>query len=72
MIPTATTGTFDAAFEYVDAALGPNKFYDYNAGLINGSTGKCFVNSNSLDDSVRIAYYYNETWYYGLGNCLII
>lgn len=68
-VANPTTGTFDAAFEYVDATLGFNKFYDDNAELVIGGKGKCFVNLNPNNDSGRIAYYYNGTWYYGQGTC---
>ena len=71
-VANPTIGTIDEAFEYVDAAPGPFKFYDYNAKVIIGGECKCFVNLNSNGDSVRIAYYYNDTWYYGQGTCLAI
>ena len=71
-----TTGTFDEAFEYVDAFLGHNKYYDYQAEVIIGGKCKCFVNVHSnapdiVNTSGRIAYYYNGTWYYGKGYCVI-
>ena len=71
-----TTGTFDEAFEYVDAFLGHNKYYDYQAEVIIGGKCKCFVNVHSnapdiVNTSGRIAYYYNGTWYYGEGYCVI-
>lgn len=70
------TGTIDEAFEYVDAVPGHNKYYDYQAEIIIGGKHKCFVNVNSnvpdlVNTSGRIAYYYNDTWYYGQGYCVI-
>lgn len=68
-----STGTFNEAFKYVDAAPGPNKYYDDNAedvtipNVVNGGQGKFFAKLNSKN-SGRIAFYYN-TWYYGLGSC---
>ena len=61
-------GTIDAAFEYVDSALGPNKYYSNNAQVSTIGMCKCFA---KLDDanSGRIAYYYDDTWYYGDGTC---
>lgn len=66
-----STGTIDEAFEYVDAAPGPNKYYNNNAEIIIGGTCKCFAKLDT-SDSGRIAYYYNDTWYYGQGTCLTI
>ena len=66
-----TTGTINEAFEYVDAAPGPNKYYDNNAEIIIGGACKCFAKLDT-SDSGRIAYYYNDTWYYGQGTCLTI
>ena len=67
-----STGTIEEAFEYVDAAPGPNKYYSNNAEVIIVGAGcKCFAKLNS-SDSGRIAYYYNDTWYYGQGTCLTI
>ena len=67
-----STGTIDEAFEYVDAAPGPNKYYSNNAEVIIVGAGcKCFAKLNSSDDG-RIAYSYNNTWYYGQGTCLTV
>lgn len=72
-VSNPTTGTFYAAFEYVDAAPGPSKYYDDAADIIiSSSKCKCFVNLNTSGDSGRIAYYYNDTWYYGQGTCLAV
>ena len=68
-----STGTFNEAFKYVDAAPGPNKYYDDNAedvtipNVVDGGQGKFFAKLNS-SNSGRIAFYYNA-WYYGLGSC---
>ena len=66
-----TTGTIDEAFEYVDAANGPNKYYSNNAEIPIVGTGKCFAKLNSNDDG-RIAYYYDGNWFYGEGTCLTV
>ena len=65
-----TTGTIEAAFKYVDAAPGPNKHYDDNAEVANKGLCPCFVKIDAVN-SGRIAYYYNDTWYYGEGTCVI-
>ena len=70
-VGSPTTGTINEAFEYVDAAPGPNKYYSNNAEVIIGGMCKCFAKLNSSDEG-RIAYYYNNTWYYGQGTCLTI
>ena len=68
-----STGTFNEAFKYVDAAPGPNKYYDDDAedvtipSVVDGGRGKFFAKLNS-SNSGRIAFYYG-TWYYGLGSC---
>ena len=70
-----STGPIDEAFEYVDAAPGPNKYYSNNAkivtitGVVVAGQGKCFAKLNSLN-SGRIAFYYDGTWYFGNGNLL--
>ena len=72
VVANPTEGTLDEAFEYVDAAPGPNKYYNNNAEvIIVGNTRKCFAKLSS-SDSGRIAYYDNETWYYGEGTCLTV
>ena len=72
VVHNPTEGTLDEAFEYVNAAPGPNKYYSTNAEvIIVGSARKCFAKL-SYSDSGRIAYYYNETWYYGEGTCLTV
>ena len=69
-VSNTTRGTLDEAFEYVDAATGPNKYFDYNVKVYdNGmlaSTHNCFA---KIDDSNsgRIAYYFSGAWYYGHG-----
>ena len=71
-VSNPTTGTIEAAFEYVDAASEPNKYYSNNAKVILVGPGcKCFAKLSS-SGSGRFAYYYNDTWYYGHGTCLII
>ena len=67
-VPIPTIGTIEAAFEYVDAAPGPFKYYDDNAEVLNVDACKCFARLDS-DNSGRIAYY-NGDWYYGPGTCL--
>ena len=67
-VANPTTGTIDAAFEYVDAVPGSNKYYDNNAEVNSIGMCKCFVKLSSYN-SGRIAYYYNETWHYGEGTC---
>ena len=70
-----STGTINEAFKYVDAAPGPNKYYD-NAKNVNipsittDGQGACFAKLNSSNYG-RIAFYYNSIWYYGEGDCLI-
>lgn len=64
------TGTIDEAFEYVDADAGPNKYYSNNAEVLVAGMCKCFAKLNS-NDFGKIAYYYNDTWYYGQGYCVI-
>ena len=66
-----TTGTIDEAFEYVDAAPGPNKYYSNNAEISTVGTCKCFAKLNSSDHG-RIAYYYDGNWFYGEGSCLTV
>ena len=70
-IGNPTTGTIDEAFEYVDADRGPNKYYSNNAEVIIAGMCKCFAKLG-FNDTGRIAYYYNDTWYYGPGSCLTI
>ena len=71
-----STGTINEAFKYVDAAPGPNKYYDDNAedvtipNVVDGGRGKFFAKLNS-SNSGRIAFYYG-TWYYGLGSCATV
>lgn len=71
-----STGTINEAFKYVDAATGPNKYYDDNAEDVNIPSvddldqGACFAKLNS-SNSGRIAVYYNNTWYYGQGTCML-
>ena len=64
-----STGTIEAAFEYVDAHPASNKYYDYNAEVFNAGECKCFARLNS-NDIGRFAYYYNDTWNYGEGYCM--
>lgn len=67
------TGTIDEAFEYVDAAPGSYKYYNNNAQVIGAGPCKCFAKldaSMDFSNPGRIAYYYNDTWYYGTGTCL--
>ena len=70
-----STGPIDEAFEYVDAAPGPNKYYSNNAedviitGVVAAGQGKCFAKLNNVN-SGRIAFYYDGTWYFGQGNLL--
>ena len=71
IVRNPTTGTIDEAFEYVDAAPGPNKFYSNNAEIPVVGTCKCFAKLNS-SDAGRIAYYYDGNWYYGQGTCLTV
>jgi len=61
-------GTIDAAFEYVDSALGLNKYYSNNAEVATVGMCQCFAKLDS-NNSGRIAYYYDDTWYYGHGIC---
>ena len=71
IVRNPTTGTIDAAFEYVDASNGPNKYYSNNAEIAIVGTCKCFAKLNSTDDG-RIAYYYDGNWFYGEGSCLTV
>lgn len=70
------TGTIDEAFEYVDAAPGPRKYYDTNAKFIFVGVHECFAKLHSTDSSSsysgRIAYYDIDTWKYGEGTCLVL
>ena len=68
IVANPTTGTIAAAFEYVDAAPWSNKYYSNNAEVSTIGMCKCFA---KLDDTIsgRIAYYYDDTWYYGHGTC---
>ena len=67
-----SAGTIDEAFEYVDAAPGPNKYYDNYAqnvniaSVVDSGSGKCFAKVDRTS-SGRFAFYYNHTWYYGEG-----
>lgn len=65
------TGTIDEAFEHVDAGSGPNKYYNNGAEVIGVGSCKCFAKLDSTNYG-RIAYYYNDTWYYGAGTCLTV
>lgn len=71
-----STGSIDAAFEYVNAAPGSIKCYDDNAQTVFYGQCKCFVRANSNDSGPtlysRIALYYNGTWYYGDGTCFVL
>ena len=63
-----STGTIDEAFEYVEAAPGPQKYYDNHAQINLAGMCKYFAKV-TFNNSGRIAYYYNDTWYYGKGTC---
>lgn len=69
-VHNTTEGTLDEAFEYVDAAPGPNKYYSNNVKVIGNNVTarecRCFAKLNSAS-SGRIAYEYGNTWYYGQG-----
>ena len=69
-VGTPVTGTIDEAFKYVDAAPGPYKYYSNDAKVIVDGTFsgmcKCFAKLDR-DNTGRIAYDYNGTWYYGQG-----
>ena len=75
-VSAPSTGTIDEAFEYVDAAPGPRKYYDNDASFIFVGVHKCFAKLHSSDSSSsysgRIAYYDNDTWKYGEGACLAL
>lgn len=71
VINNPATGTIDEAFEYVDAAPGPHKYYDNDARVPPTGIYKCFANLN-LNNTGHIAYYDNDTWYYGAGTCLTV
>ena len=66
-------GPIDEAFEYVDADPGSNKYYSNNAenvvipGAVVVGQGNCFAKVNN-NNSGRIAFYYDGTWYFGQGN----
>ena len=70
-----STGPIDEAFVYVDAAPGPNKYYSNNAenvfitGVVTNGRGKCFAKLNNTN-SGRIAFYLDNTWYFGTGTCV--
>ena len=77
VIDQHSTGTINQALEYVDADPGSNKYYSNNAnnvtitGVVIAGLGKCFAKvDNSNPGSGRVAFYYNNTWYYGQGTCL--
>ena len=71
-----STSNISEAFTYVDAAPGPNKYYSYDArnvtiqGIVSNGAGKCFSKIDNVYNG-RIAFYYNDTWYYGQGTCFI-
>ena len=65
------TGPIDKAFMFVDTTQGSNKCYSYNAEVIIYGMCKCFAKLNNANEG-RIAFYYNDTWHYGIGTCLII
>lgn len=74
-VTNPTVGTFDDAFDYVDAFTGPNKYYYkyYNADaeVIGTGTCKCFAKVDA-GGSGRLAYYSDNEWHYGPGTCLLI
>ena len=67
---STTVGTLDKAFKYVDAAPGPNKYFNYNMDIrvtaVERVEGKCFAKLNT-SNSGRIAYENNGIWCYGQG-----
>ena len=69
-VENPSTGTSNEAFKYVDAAPGSHKYYDYTASVPSAGTCNCFAKLKS--NSGRIAYYYNNTWYYGEGTCSVV
>src|SRR5699024_6293441 len=75
-VSNPSTGSIQAAFAYVNAGPAPKKYYDATATTIFYGKNKCFVHVNSNDSgptlSARIAFYYNDTWYYGQGSCLVL
>lgn len=65
------TGPIDKAFMFVDTTQGSNKCYSYNAEVITYGMCKCFAKLNNANEG-RIAFYFNDTWHYGIGTCLIM